>query len=244
MINVYWAPSSFQIENESWNMHYADPVSVTQDVFQQNVNNRDFLTCPALRDSVKNLYSFNAAIEEYTDLDPSQLAFLHDNEDLLIPLETTLSIPLIRRRKNSLKNHINLLYPMSWILFADKPLEASFLAPYIPPTTPTPQAILATGKFNIGKWFRSYNLEYFTPITATSFQYRQNDPLFYLQLHTNEKIKLHRFNMTNKLAALEQENIQSVHRYGFGKTLQQRYQMFNTGRLRNMILKEIKNNLI
>lgn len=242
-ITVYWAPSNFQIEDESWNMPYADPTPVMSS-FQGQVNNSDFVSCPAFRGSMKNLYSFNSVFDEYTELDPGLLDFFHQDEDLLIPLDTDLKLELSRVRKNSLKDHVNILYHMAWVMFADEPLEARFTAPYAPPTSPAPGAILASGQFDIGQWFRSYTLEYFLPLGTRSFQYDKGEPFFYLQLMTDRKIQFKRFVMNQKLSNLEQEMIQSPRRYGFGITLAQRYKLFGQSRMRNMILDEIKNNLV
>lgn len=242
-ITVYWAPSNFNIEDESWNFPYLDPVPV-MNTLASKASSSDFISCPAFRDSIKNVYSFNSAFDEYTQLDPGLLEFLQKDQNLLIPIDTQLRIPLSRVRKNSLDNHVNVLYDMSWVMFADEPLTARFTAPYAPATAPAEGAILASGQFDIGKWFRSFTLEYFLPLNTEHFGYDKDESLFYVQFMTDRKIVFKRFMVNEKLASLEQEMIQSPRRYGFGLTLKQRYEMFYKARMRSMILDEIQKNIV
>ena len=241
-ITIYWAPTCHS--DEVWNFPYQDPTPVMNTVFQQNKKDTNIFLCPAFRDTVKNLYSFNSVFDEYTELQPEVLEHLYHEQDILTEIPTDLKISLIKNRKSSLQNSLNIKYNLSWILFADEPVIARFTAPYLPPTTPSPQAILSPGQYDIGSWYRSFNLEYLVPTSATHWQYKENEPLFYLQVETDRKIQFKRYERTDKLIDIENEMTQSVYRYGFGIPMLKRYSMFHQSKTRQLILKEIKNNIL
>ena len=80
--------------------------------------------------------------------------------------------------------------------FADQPLVARFMAPNYPPTTPSPGAILTSGQFDIGKWFRTLNVEIQLYGNKGELHFKKDEPIFYVNFLTDRKVILKRFELT------------------------------------------------
>jgi hypothetical protein len=79
---------------------------------------------------------------------------------------------------------------------------------------------------------------------STGMEFDIDDPLFYVEFKTDKKIEFKRFNRTSKIDEIMIEAVQSPAKYGFRKTLFQRYELAKRANIRNLILSEIKNNLV
>jgi len=135
---------------------------------------------------------------------------------------------------------------MSWLFFCEEPLLARFTAPYFPPKSPAKDAILAMGEFDIGLWFRNFNLDYMIPDGSTNFDINIDDPLFYLQLYTNKKVVFKRFIHTDITQKLSEEFSQTSNRRGkkMGISFNKRYELSRKTMLPELVLNEIKKNLV
>lgn len=243
-IIVYWAPANFVPEAESWNMLYPDPENLYLKIINQAKEGADIHRCPALRDLNKNVFFFTSPISNSVVFPADFLSNADKNlsENQALPLESKVMIK--KTRDSQYKDHINLSYNMTWTFFAEEPLVAKFTAPYFPAISPVPGAMLASGKYDIGQWFRNWNLDYQVPLSAKSFEVKKDDPLFFVEFETDKKIILKRFTMTPSLYNINKETSNSPSRYGRRMTLQERYQMFHQSRSRDIVLREIKANLL
>jgi hypothetical protein len=133
---------------------------------------------------------------------------------------------------------------MSWNFFASEPVTARFSAPFFPSAEPVKNSYLSIGEFDIGKWYRTFMLEYHVPITSTYFSIKQDQPLFFIEFFTNKKIKFKRYTMSSELANLALEAGQSPTRYGQRKSLFERYKMAHGAGVPKMVLREIQKNLV
>jgi hypothetical protein len=243
-ITVYWTP----VVNTpgSWNLLYREPTLVLDDLLA--IRNKEkqgsFFACPATSAIFNNLYVVKSNIEDKFDFPEGFLEALPD-KDVRTPLQQIDSkVGLHRNRESSFRGYKNIEYNMGWAFFADEPLLAKFTAPYMPTHSPTTGSILASGEFDIGQWMRPWHLDYFIPNEAGGMEFNVDDPLFYVEFKTDKRIEFKRFNRTTKIDEMMIEAVQSPSRYGFRKTLSQRYEMAKKANIRNLILSEIKNNLV
>jgi hypothetical protein len=243
-ITVYWAPSRFVSETGSWNMLYRAPTSVSSRFKKLNTSRGDLSRCPASNDLLKNLYSFDCALEDEFDIPVDFLKSMEQTEDLDILVPTKSALSMYIPRKSSMEGHANVAYNMGWSLFADEPLVMRATAPYYPAVTPMSGAILASGEYDIGLWFRAITLDYHVPYTTNSFKVSINDPLIYLDFKTNKKIRFKRFIKTQKIELLEKEFSYSPRYYAANKPLDYRYDMSRNAELPKIVLSEIKKNLV
>lgn len=251
---VYWAPTAFSLKNESWNFLYSDP----KPIFSQFSNNekyiinkehkRGFIKCPATQDLFKNVFYFENMLDADMNFDLNNIGY--DINKNYHPEHYPINVPFLGNglslrivRDMTIKNYLSLEYNMSWIFFAEEPVIARITAPYFPYNTPVEGAILASGEFDIGQWFRPYRLNYEVPVNSTNFRLKVEDPLFYIEFKTDKNIVFKRFNFDDNLAALGTECARSPNIFGKNKKLIERYTLGKKSRLRERVLSEIKKNI-
>jgi hypothetical protein len=243
-ITVYWAPAMFSLDEASWNMLYPDPKLLLPNLYETKTENAIMPRCPAVKEKLKNIASFHSSIDDVFDLPNEQMreiAFTDSSGDrLLVPAKVSLH----KVRESSMEGFINVEYNLGWVFFSEEPLEAKFTAPYFPATTPVEGAYLSSGQYDIGRWFRPYMLDYHIPLGAKRFSVKEGDPLLFVDFLTDKKVILKRFQITKRLKALFQEASTSSRRYGTKMTLEKRYKMASDSRIPQIVLEEIKKNLI
>lgn len=243
-INVYWSSYSNMF-------NFSEPKPVIdimlknrRDTKEAHGDGKNILSCPASNDFFKNLFSINSVFPEKVVWPEGYLkksSEFRENKhgDVFLKKHSNFfDFKLVR--PSSMDGYIDIEYLTSAIFFADQPLMARFMAPNYPPTTPSPGALLTSGQFDIGQWFRPYNLNYFIPIDNTTFEIKDGDPLFYLQLLTDKKINFHKFKMTEEINKVKSETV-----IWSDKTmsLPERYDFFNKGKNKDRLLEEINKNL-
>lgn len=247
-IVVYWAPGQFtSSEQYSWNQFYAPPTPVADPILaqrQKDETNRVIFGCPAYAEGMINLFEVRSVHEEHVEIPEILFTNPPTTFPTRIPLETTLSFDIVRT--SSIKNHIDLTYNMSWLFFCEEPLLARFTAPYFPPKAPAEGAMLAMGEFNVGLWFRNFNMDYMIPTGSTKFDINIDDPLFYVQFYTNKNIVFKRFIHTDITQKLAEEFAQASNRRGkkMGIRFNKRYELSRKTLLPSLVLNEIKKNLV
>jgi hypothetical protein len=243
-IIVYWSPFPFTKETSQWNMLYRQPESLLSNLRlnRKKTDSISFWSCPVFIDTIKKTYQ----IKNNFDMDyVLPIDEIIENQEKTEQFDINIGpVSLRAERKPSLENHINLSLNISWIMFADEPVEVKLTAPYFPPVTPGEGVMLAPGQFDIGSWYRPLNIDYHIPITTTELKFKKNDPLLYLEFLTDKKIVFKQYNFTKYLRELAQECIGYHTRYGKNIPLLEKYYVFKQSRMRELILKEIQNNLI
>lgn len=246
-INVYWTPN---IHPESlYKDFYLSPEKVMflkgAEMNKDRVSNMGsagFFSCPAVKDLFKNVYSFTSGFDDSINIDKWVL----DSEKRLVRPETLpikSKIIIKRVRPSSLVNQTNLTLGLSWLFFADEPVVGRFTAPYFPPTTPGKEATLSCGQFDIGSWFRQFDLDYHITKNTKSLDFKKGEDLFYLEIITNKKINLQEFKMTKEILSLQDEYAKVSQGELKSKTLKDRYSFANKD-MNKKVLKEIKKNLV
>jgi hypothetical protein len=243
---VYWSPSAFSLENESWNLLYPEPVRI-REKFQAIGTSfkRGLLACPATKKQWKNMFALVSAVDDDIDLPVEYLketALLEGNEQ--VPSANKQTVSLFRHRVSSFEGYSNLLYNLSWVFVAEEPLIMEFFPPYLPPSSPSPNSILASGEFDIGQWFRPTSLDYHVPFNNSYFRVNTGDELAYVRFKTDKKVVLKRFIMNQPLVNLYTEMSTVSGRYNANKTLFQRYEMAKKSKIMNIVIKQVKDNLV
>ena len=244
-INVYWAPISQYYQNQL----YREPNLVKDDLLllRNKSQKGSIFACPAHTDLMRNLYVFKSNINDKIEIPERFLNIISDEEDSEVNeglARLNSLVGLGNHRATSLVGYKNMEYAMGWIFFAEEPLVARFTAPYLPTHAPANGVILSAGEFDIGQWARPFNLDYFIPNDTRTFEYKVDDPFFYVQFLTEKEVNLKRFKTTPKFDDIWQESVQSPSRYGKRKPLSYRYEMAKRAKIREVVLSEIKNNLV
>lgn len=247
-ITVYWSPFAYTKETDQWNMFYREPEPLISDL---KINRKKidrgasgFWNCPTFIEQVKNVYQ----VKNNIDLDYS----LPIND--ILEMQNTKGkeqfnlnggkISLKSFRASSLNNYINLSLNMNWLMFADESVSTKITAPYFPSVSVGNGVLVASGKFDIGTWYRPFVYDMHIPITTTELKFKKDEPLFFLEFETDKKIIFKRYCMTNYLRELSNECTSFSDRFGYNIKLTEKYRIFKQSKMREIILKEIKNNLI
>lgn len=245
---VYWSPGQFTSdEPRSWNQFYSEPSPVSAGILDKKSNGIDsksIFACPAYAESVKNLFEVQSVHEEHVSFPSIFFDQPPTYYPIQLPVESVLSFE--SPRESSLKGHLDIAYNMSWLFFSEESVQARFTSPYFPAKSPSKNALLATGVFDIGIWFRNFNLNYLVPNGSYDFDINIGDPLFYIQILTDKKVTFKRFIHTSSTQKLAEEFAQAANIRGkkFGMSFSKRYDLSKKTNLPKLVLSEIKKNLV
>jgi hypothetical protein len=242
-ITVYWAPASSQdvdYHNEL-NMLYADPYNMFSYLVNQRSNfnqSISMLTCPAFKEKMKKTFVFKNCLESHYSYSTKEDGTV-DFQILKNP-----SIAITRDRDPGFTFGPTVTVRTPYIFFSDSEIEANFSQPTFHPQGYTKYGSIIPGKFNIGLWFRPYFFEIQMWSNEGELIIKEDEPIFYVDFLTNKKIKLVRFKYTKKLATYAQHCVDAPAIFGPNLPLVNRYRKFKESRMKDMILKEIKENIV
>jgi len=124
--------------------------------------------------------------------------------------------------------------------FSDSDVEMSQIPASLHNNSFTRNTRLLSGTMNISKWFRPVHAAI---LWTNDFDVENNDALFYLKFHTDEKINFKKFKMSEELEDYQNDCMtlkQKQPRLNFKKI----YDMFTKRNFNDKIMKEIKKNLM
>jgi hypothetical protein len=239
-INVYYTNDSDDTENTDWNFLYPNPKTLFSELIEERKNPKNissYFICPAISSKFKKILVFKNATKNSYEYGTDETGFY------IIPtIEPYINVKNIR--EETLKNKPTFAVSLSYLFFADTPVEVFFTPPYFHEPKHTKYGACLPGEFNIGKWFRPFNFEFQTWSKRGEFHLEENEPLFYAEFKTDRPILFHRFIMSEKLQKYKKANTNSRNIFGRFQTLLERYEKFKEVGYREKILTEIKKNLV
>jgi hypothetical protein len=244
-INVYWAPD-YRGSEMDWSFLYPRPKKILTSLLQQKKNDHinisffdsdaSYLGCPAISSKFNNTYVFYNTLKSSYD-------YNFEDDNLIVERKGETGLDYTIRHTPSIKAGPVIEFSLSYIMFADKPLTATFTAPYFHPAGYTKYGSAVPGEFDIGQWFRPYLFE--VQLWKNKGELvLEEEPIFYTSFPSDAKITLHRFNLTEKLRSYSNAGIGGNRTFGKGQTLISRYKRFKDVGMREKILTEISQNLI
>jgi hypothetical protein len=243
VINVYWSPvfPMIEIEEKASAMFYKEPSNLFTELSQKRKNFKGFNTffaCPVTKNRFKNTFVFKNSLKadyEYKTYDNGVTDIFPNGE---------FNMPVTNIRKPSLTVGPLLVVDTPFIFFADEDVEALLSQPTFHKAGYTRYGSIVPGRFNIGSWFRPYICEIQMWENNGRFLLEEDEPIFYLELLTDKKINLIRFSYNKELEKLAQHCIDSPKLFGKHLPITKRYKRFKESNMKNIILLEIKKNLV
>jgi len=238
---VYWAPVFFDFDNNiDWNMLYYEPKSLysyhIKNINKENKDkNTNFFYCPPFQNVAQNTFVIENPIHTH-------ITFEQENNGYKGIVKSKNYIETSIVHKPSLKNNLLISYGLQYVFFAEKDLDMMLTSPYFHQANYLSSCSLIPGKFNINKWFRVINLE-FNLWQSNELNIQKLDPLAYVNFLTDEKIVLKRFEMNKKLHSYCNSAGSSSTWESFVPLIE-RYKRFTSTRTNDLVLKEIKKNLL
>ena len=113
--------------------------------------------------------------------------------------------------------------------------------PFMEDNNITKRCNIIPGRFDIGRWFRKIDFAFFLKNQYTNFKVDKDEVLYYIKFHTDKKINLKQF-VWNETLDRYSRACSAISGYSPPLIrLENYYKMFKH---KNLILKEIKNNLV
>lgn len=230
-INIYWASC-----DKNWMFQRKpDPVLTKLNSSNLKTNQESIYMmnkCPALADELINTYNMYSIYdyEFYIDLESNLVKSNCFDQTFFDTNVNVRSIP-----------HKLFSYRQGFVFFTDEDtLDVTFCKfPFLEDNEVTKRCKIIPGRFDIAKWFRPIELAFFLKKEYNSFQIFKDDILYYTQFHTDKKINLKQFYYNDRL--IEFANVCGNGAQFSLKNLDNYYKMF---KLKKLILKEIKSNLV
>lgn len=229
-INVYWAclEDQWQLANE--------PESVASVFYKKGLHDKTnpqscINYCPSFNKNLTNLYALRSLYEYEFTLGDNEVRTPYYDQDFF---ETHVSVRDFNSKFCSFKN--------KFIFFTDhESLNVTFYEfPFLEDNNITQRCMPVSGQFDIGKWFRNSEFAFYLKEGYDTFKIDRNEIFSYIRFHTEEKIVFNQFKMTDKLREYNNDGFK-LNFHGYLKTLENYYRSF---RLKKLVLKEIKDNLL
>ena len=243
-INIYWTPHSFPYsEVGDWNMLYEDPITLMdywKDHLIKEEDEPSFISCPGFKNLAKNTYVFNNLLDSKYEFE----TFSRDQNQILVTptSKSYLASSVVRNQTMDMGPSIS--FSMRYLFFAEESVKATLTPPYMHETEYMRSGVLTSGEYDIGQWFRPINVEIQMFNNKGNIHIKEEQPLFYIRFLTDKKINLKRFVLTPTLDSYSKKCVDAKSYFGARKPLDYLYEKFTKSRTRDLVLREIKENLL
>jgi len=235
---VYWSHPIFQFESLPPDFAVFDLQALTK-TWKPGHMTTDILRCPVAMQQLKNVYRLKSPIDydliwEGDRISSSALdqEFFSNNIILRDSSRGVISFTLAR-----------------YMFFAEKPINMEFRNAFYAKNSFTNNASIMEGHYNIGNWFRPLDIGIIFNEQKKRVKIERGDTLAYVKFHTDEKIKFKKFYCNERIIHYYQGTVGSkkynvVGKYSVLKKMNAFYNIFIKSHYKNIILKEIKSNLM
>jgi hypothetical protein len=242
-ITIYYSAATNSNAEIDWSFLYQKPKTLYRELLEykdKNAGKESMFACPAINKKYKNILVFKNSMNCSYDFDMTK----ENNQSPYIVNTTDNFINAKQVRNQALTVGPSIDFSLNYFLFADEPLMASFTAPFFHKAEYMNYGAIIPGEFDIGQWFRTFNMEIQMWNNKGEFHLKEDEPLFYVELKTERPIILKSFVMNEYLENIAKTSTATRLLFGAGESLNKRYQRFKNVGLRDKILTEIKKNII
>lgn len=233
-IVVYWAVHTGFDRQTYINLFLKKPVSLASTLPMGNDGQHgNYRQCSALPDVLKNTYTIFHPLTTTATL----------SGDLNNPVVASNENGVWRPRSSSLKNHYTVDLDFGWLFFSEEPLKMKVTPAYFHNTSDSKTGFVASGVFDIGRWFRPVRLTYNLWEGNNTLSATQDEPAVYIEFLTDKKVVFKHFEATNELLDISNQVINSTEFFRF-KPISYRYKRFIESNRHKRVLKLIKDNLL
>jgi len=241
-IVVYWSTIDNSRTNPTLDLSYLyhEPTNLFADIKSRRVESlpkNSYFACPAVSNKFKKTLVFKNSVS-------CEYIYSFEDETRIIAPTTEGFIPVYEFRDDAIIDGPTIEFAMGNIFFAEESLDINFTPPYFHKPQYMKEASIMPGGFDVGQWFRPYNLELQFWQKSGTFSFQEDEPLFYAEFLTNRPVILKKFVMNEPLIKYMNSTVASTELFGKGQTLLSRYTKFKNVGLRDKILLEIKKNLV
>lgn len=236
---VYWAPFFNRInhrnEPSDWNLLYDEPEQLYRFLAKDRNKNEEItmFNCPAMSNYTRNTYILKNPILTHLKIKDGTIEALS---------ETSVASRI--DHLSSINNSSMFVMGLNWVFFSEsESLNIRITSPFATQTPHTQYGTITPGLYDIGKWFRSFNLEFNLWPGVEEFKAEEDEHLAYVNFETDKKVILKRFEVEEKLTGYLLATSSSTE-WDKKVPLIKRYNRFKNTRMKEMVMKEIKRNLV
>ena len=235
-IIVYWAYSPMPNKNTYVSMMSNPPTPLFK-TLPKRASNKDalqnYINCRGLPNLYKNTFLITSPIDANLSVEYVDEKCYPVGEGQQFFIEETRSFEDM--------NRIDLDF--SYIFFSEESVELAQIPAFIHKTTFSENAFIASGSFDISKWFRPLFPSFIFWKNNSQLQLKKNDPLYYLDFRTDKNVVLKQFEFTEPILEIMAGSL-SYRNANPLTSLQHLYDRFASSKKNKKLIKLIKENLI
>lgn len=231
---VYWSVDDAKNTGNNWNVLYEDLESVYKSLVKNknNENGSNFFQCPSFINNTKNIFVFK---------NPLHSKFKIQDDNVVATSKTHIKSTI--EHDASIKNNLLMVYGLHFYFFSEEDLEMSISSPYFQKTDYLQYGAVVPGSFNIGSWFRRIDFEINLWDNVKEIEIKEGEPLAYFSFKTKKRVQLKRFTMNDTLYNIR-TTIGNSTLWEPNVSLEKRYKRFKNSKTKELVLREIKKNLL
>lgn len=241
---VYWAPlSPFRYGMVNWLWGAPKPLlnTLPKQISPREVEPNQMLdrsgnyrACRAATTVYRDTYVFPHPVT-------SEITFSGDVTNPQLDSDSGWWLP----RQSSLEGCYAADYDFSWIFFAEEDVYLYQTPPYMHRTTSQDHGVIASGGFNIHRWFRGISLSYHLWPGVDTLKVVEGEPATYLDFVTADgrPVVLKQFHIDEKLFEIASQ-VADFKSWCPNSSLEKLYDRFTEVETEKYVLKLIKENLI
>jgi len=233
-IIVYYSPVNLRHPEANWDILSYEPLQVFDQVKENYSKEKmSFIGCPAVKNLLKNTFAWkNTLRSEYQIKDGN------------VEIVSKQGIAGFIDHQPTIKDNVLLIIMQSFALFCEEDsLEVELTAPYFEKAQHLQYGAVVPGRFDIAKWYRPINIEFNLWANQNYFSLDEDETMAYLSFKTDKQVKLVRYQMTEELVKIQRVVSDSA-TWNPKVPLSNRYQRFKRSRMKDIVLKEIKKNVV
>jgi hypothetical protein len=232
---VYWTATTIPQRQTYVQLLWGPPVPLTKIMPEGNGIGRfgNYRSCAALTPMLKNTYAFVHPLTHNVNI----------SGDLISP-EIRAEFDAWIPRNSPLRNRYALDYDFGWLFFSEESLKIKITPPYFHNTSANKGGFLASGTFDISKWFRPVNLTYILWENQNNLTVTEGEPAIYIEFLTDKKVILKQFECIEEITSISNQTVDVSNLAMNKKSLEYRYERFFKTNRHKKILKLIKENLL
>lgn len=150
---------------------------------------------------------------------------------------------LLIYKQPSMGGAITIRFYANWIFFCEDSLQVQTTPPYLHTSDVHKHGFYVPGTYDISSWFRPLEYAFQLWPGHQEFKVEQDEPLLYANFLTDEPVKLQKFYLTEEMVNISLSCVR-LKNYRREKNLFKLYDIFKASKIRDRLLKEIKNNLL
>ena len=239
---VYWSTGletglSF---NATMSLISNEPPSVIKDLLNDssliyNQNGGNYRDCPAFVSAFKNYFLLTSPI----DID---LSFENNYQNQWTVSGRNAEF-FKNFRSDTYSNRLSFDLKLDWIFCSEESVVIKHTPPFSHKTAYSDFGTNPIGQFDISKWFRTMSPSYMLWPGVNNCKIVKGEPISYISFDTPKKIIFKKFMLTQKIMDIA-EACGNHSRLIPKLSLFHRYEYFKQSNLKNVLVKEIKNNLL